>query len=71
MRDILSRANRMSESEAMKELHFLYGKLYNGIFSNRLWCINVAIDALQDIQKYRAIGTVEECRKAMEKCREN
>lgn len=28
---------------------------------------DIAVDALKEIQKYRAIGTVEECREAMEK----
>lgn len=30
---------------------------------------NMAIEALEEIQKYRAIGTSEECRKAVEKQR--
>ena len=30
----------------------------------------VAINAMKELQHYRAIGTVEECRKAMEKQKE-
>ena len=33
-------------------------------------CVNahiIAINALEEVQKYRAIGTVEECREAIEK----
>lgn len=32
--------------------------------------LNIAIKALEEIQQYRAIGTVEECRSAVEKRRE-
>ena len=31
--------------------------------------LNIAIEALKEIQKYRSIGTVEECRAAVEKQR--
>ena len=57
----------MTENEAIKGLMFLKEKLYNGIFKDRLNCIDLAIDALEEVQKYRQIGTVEECREAMEK----
>lgn len=33
--------------------------------------LKVAIKALEEIQQYRAIGTVEECRKARERQRAN
>lgn len=33
--------------------------------------IDLAIKALEEIQQYRAIGTVEECREAMEKQKAN
>ena len=48
-------------------LQFLKEKLYNGIFSDRLDCINYAINALKEVQQYREIGTVEECRESREK----
>ena len=57
----------MTETETIKGLMFLKEKLYNGIFQDRLNCIDLAIAALEEVQKYRQIGTVEECRKAVEK----
>lgn len=61
----------MLQKEAIKELCFLYQKLCNRIFSDRLWCINVAIDALLEVQKYQAIGTVDEFQEVMKKCLED
>ena len=61
----------MTENEEIKKvingLNFLKEKLYNGIYADRLDCIDYAISALKEIQQYREIGTVEECRKAVEK----
>ena len=57
----------MGEIEVIKGLMFLKEKLYNGIFQDRLKCIDLAISALKEIQQYRQIGTVEECREAVEK----
>ena len=61
----------MTENEEIKKvingLNFLKEKLYNGIFQDRLNCIDLAIVALKEIQQYREIGTVEECREAVEK----
>lgn len=88
----------MTENEEIKKvingLNFLKEKLYNGIYADRLDCIDSAIYALKEIQRYREIGasperitelilegsaakrilghyqkigTVEECRKAVEK----
>lgn len=56
----------MGETEVIKGLMFLKEKLYNGIFQDRLKCIDLAIAALEEVQKYRQIGTVEECRTAVE-----
>lgn len=60
----------MTENEEIKKvingLIFLKEKLYNGIYSDRLDCIDYAISALKEVQKYREIGTVEECRTAMD-----
>ena len=60
----------MTENEEIKKvingLNFLKEKLYNGIYADRLDCIDYAISALKEIQQYREIGTVEECRKAVE-----
>lgn len=53
------------ENEIIKDLSFFKDKLYNGIFGDKIGCFDVAIKALEEIQQYRAIGTVEECREAM------
>lgn len=52
----------MTENEVIKGLIFLKEKLYNGIFQDRLNCIDLAIAALEELQEYRKIGTVEECK---------
>ncbi len=61
----------MTENEEIKKvingLNFLKEKLYNGIYADRLDCIDYAMSALKEVQQYREIGTVEECRKAVEK----
>lgn len=53
----------MTENETIKGLMFLKEKLYNGIYADRLDCIDYAISALKEIQQYREVGTVEEFRK--------
>ena len=57
----------MKEHEEIKKvingLNFLKEKLYNGIYADRLDCIDYAISDLKEIQQYRQIGTVEEIRK--------
>ena len=54
----------MTENEEIKKaingLNFLKEKLYNGIYADRLDCIDYAISALKEVQQYREIGTVEE-----------
>lgn len=84
----------MTKNEEIKKvifgLQFLKEKLYNGIFSDRLDCIDYAISAIKELQMYKdnklclvpedvysrqcceldaykEIGTVEECREAVEK----
>ena len=56
-----------NEKKAIYGLNFLKEKLYNGIYADRLECIDYALSALFEVQKYREIGTVEECREAVEK----
>lgn len=83
----------MTKNEEIKKvifgLQFLKEKLYNGIFSDRLDCIDYAISAIKELQMYKdnklclvpedvysrqcceldaykEIGTVEECREALE-----
>lgn len=60
----------MTEKEAIKEI-----KRWTGILMNAgSQCVNetaeaqeMAISALEEIQQYREIGTVKECREAVEK----
>ena len=56
----------MTEQEAMEELHGIRPR-GSIIPQKRAEAIDVAINALEEIQQYRAIGTLEECRAAMEK----
>lgn len=60
----------MTESEKTKKaiysLGFIKGILYNGIFADRIDCIDYAISALEEILEYRRIGSLNECRDAME-----
>lgn len=56
----------MTESEAIKELHAIRPR--GGIIpQKRAEALDVAIQALEEVQQYRAIGTPEECRAAVEK----
>lgn len=62
----------MTENEAKNSLMHIYNKNsrkisedFNGI--EAIDAFDMAIKALEEIQKYRAIGTVKECRAAMEK----
>ena len=84
----------MTKNEEIKKvifgLQFLKEKLYNGIFSDRLDCIDYAMYAIKELQMYKdnklclvpedvysrqcceldaykEIGTVEECRESREK----
>lgn len=54
----------MTESEAIKELHAIRPR--GGIIpQKRAEALDVAIQALEEVQQYRAIGTIEECRAAV------
>lgn len=56
----------MTASEAIKELHGIRPR--GGIIpQKRAEALDVAIQALEKVEQYRAIGTPEECRAAMEK----
>ena len=57
----------MTENEALKELNKCIGEcVYFGCDGAAM---HMAILALNEIQQYRAIGTVEECREARERKR--
>lgn len=61
----------MTENEAIRDLQYLIGEYsayppetgVNATVGSLQYCIT----ALKEIQQYREIGTVEECREAMEK----
>ena len=56
----------MTVSEAIKELHKIRPR--GGIIpQKRADALEMAIQALEEVQQYRAIGTPEECRAAVEK----
>lgn len=63
----------MTEQEAMIRLDFIRCALLGGtkpeIIPNEdnVELMDVAIKALEEVEQYRAIGTPEECRKAVEK----
>lgn len=65
----------MTENEAIKELKYDYNELGKAIPCDTGWGIainsayDMAIKALEEIQQYRAIGTVEECQEARERQR--
>ena len=67
----------MTEQEAMIRLDFIRCALLGGtkpeIIPNEdnVELMDNAIKALEDVKQYRAIGTVEECRAAMEKQKAN
>lgn len=55
----------MTENEALEELNVCIGDcVYLGCGAGAM---HEAIKALNEIQKYRSIGTVEECREARER----
>ena len=56
----------MTENKAIEELHRI--RPYGGIIpQRRAEALDVAIKALEEVQQYHQIGTVEECREAVEK----
>ncbi len=62
----------MTENEAIKRveefgLHHAIGDLPNSALTVKSF--EMAIEALREIQQYRAIGTVEECQEARERQR--
>lgn len=62
----------MTENEALDKLNNLHYKIVHTSFCNKVYeseieALCMAKDALEEIQRYRAIGTIEECRAAVEK----
>lgn len=58
----------MTESEALKNINEFGIRLGAGDYID-LEALRIAGKALEEIQEYRAIGTVEECREATERQR--
>lgn len=56
-----------ADDEAINDLLFLKEKLYNGIFQDRLGCIDYAISMIKEAERYREIGTLDEFHEAKEK----
>ena len=56
----------MTPEEAIKWME-AFKKTYNGFPKESEEACNMAIEALKEVQQYREIGTVEECREAVEK----
>lgn len=63
----------MTENEAIKELETSIDLakmcIQNYERKNEIQGYEMAIKALEEVQKYRQIGTVEECRKSVEICK--
>ena len=64
----------MTESEAIEVLTDRHTSIGTTKCDDVAWrklkpAIDIAVNALEEIQQYRAIGTVEECRKARERQR--
>ena len=58
----------MTENEAIEELHRI--RPYGGIIpQRRAEALDVAINALEEVQQYRQIGTVSTCRNAVGICK--
>lgn len=58
----------MTENEAIKDLKVQFELPFGSWISEKT--LKVAIKALEEIQQYRAIGTVEECQEAETKLAE-
>lgn len=57
----------MTESEAIEAIQFdlkIGGEIHSKVLHD---AVDVAIQALEEVQKYREIGSIEECRASREK----
>lgn len=60
----------MTDSEAIRDLDIIrFNPHWDELVNEEYWqeLMEMAIKALEEVQQYRAIGTVEECRAAVEK----
>lgn len=55
----------MTVQETIQAMKFYKQKLYNGIFNQFIKAFDVAIQALEEVEQYRALGTVEELKEAI------
>lgn len=59
--------DNMTESEAIEAIQFdlkIGGEIHSKVLRD---AVDVAIQALEEVQKYREIGSIEECRASREK----
>lgn len=65
----------MTENEAIEELKYDCNEIGKAIPCDTSWgksfenAYAMAINALEEVQQYRAIGTLEECQKSVEICK--
>lgn len=62
----------MTENEAIRDLDIIrFNPHWDELVNEKYWqeLMEMAIKALEEVQKYRKIGTVEECRKSVEICK--
>lgn len=60
----------MTENEAIRDLDIIrFNPHWDELVNEKYWqeLMEMAIKALEEVQQYRQIGTVEECREAVEK----
>ena len=57
----------VNEQEAIKIIKHKVGRFQNDMIN---YALDMAIKALEEVQQYRAIGTVDECREAVEKMKQ-
>lgn len=60
----------MKREEAIKDLDIIrFNPHWDELVNEEYWqeLMEMAIKALEEVQRYRQIGTVEECREALEK----
>lgn len=60
----------MTENEAIRDLDIIrFNPHWDELVNEKYWqeLMEMAIKALEEVQQYRQIGTVEECRAAVEK----
>lgn len=65
IKQLIREVEQLTEQEAIEIIDLICKELYKPKKVQET--LDIAISALKEVQQYRAIGTVEECREAMEK----